>query len=49
MNDQIACVNGILDGTLATEPYDSFAGKGMQARYGMAVVTFNPNNLRDKK
>ena len=49
LNDQIACVNGILDGTLATEPYDSFAGKGMQARYGMAVVTFNPNNLRDKK
>lgn len=45
IGEQIACVKGILDGSLERKPYESFAGNGMIARYKRAVIAFNPNNL----
>ncbi len=45
INDQIACVKGILNNTLERKPYKSFAGNAMVAVYGRASVTFNPANL----
>ena len=47
--DQIACVEGILDGSCKGEPYQSFAGNGLVCRHGSAAVAFDPNNLRAKK
>lgn len=46
MADQIACIQGVLDGELESEPYTSFAGEGRVARFGTAQVTFNPDKLR---
>jgi glyoxylase-like metal-dependent hydrolase (beta-lactamase superfamily II) len=43
--DQVACVKGILDGTIERKPYQSFAGNAMVATYGKASVAFNPDNL----
>ncbi len=45
IKDQVACVKGILDGTLERKPYQSFAGNAMMATYGKASVAFNPDNL----
>jgi glyoxylase-like metal-dependent hydrolase (beta-lactamase superfamily II) len=45
INDQIACVKGILDNTLERKPYKSFAGNAMVAVYSRASVAFNPANL----
>jgi hydroxyacylglutathione hydrolase len=45
IKDQVACVKGILDGTLERKPYQSFAGNAMVATYGKASVAFNPDNL----
>ncbi|HVN57657.1 MAG TPA: MBL fold metallo-hydrolase [Bacteroidales bacterium] len=45
IDDQVKCVKGILDGSLKTEPYKSFAGEAMMATFGKASVAFNPKNL----
>lgn len=45
IKDQIACVKGILDGSLERKPYQSFAGNAMVAVSGRASVAFNPANL----
>jgi hydroxyacylglutathione hydrolase len=45
INDQIACVKGILNNTLERKPYKSFAGNAMVSVYGRASVAFNPANL----
>lgn len=45
VNDQVACVKGILNNTLERKPYKSFAGDAMVSVYGRASVTFNPDNL----
>jgi len=45
INDQIACVKGILDGTLERKEYKSFAGNAMISTWGRSSVTFNPDNL----
>ena len=45
INDQIACVKGILDNSLERKPYKSFAGNAMVSVYGLASVAFNPGNL----
>jgi hydroxyacylglutathione hydrolase len=45
INDQVACIKGILDGTLERKPYKSFAGNSMVSTYGRASVAFNPDNL----
>ncbi|UCH63591.1 MAG: MBL fold metallo-hydrolase [Fidelibacterota bacterium] len=45
INDQIACVKGILDGTCESEPYESFAGTASVCTWGRASVAFDPDNL----
>ena len=45
INDQVACVKGILNNTLERKPYKSFAGDAVVSVYGRASVTFNPDNL----
>jgi glyoxylase-like metal-dependent hydrolase (beta-lactamase superfamily II) len=45
INDQIACVKGILDNSLERKPYKSFAGNAMISVSGRASVAFNPDNL----
>ncbi len=45
INDQIACVKGILDGSLERSPYQSARGTAMQSVFGRATVVFNPDNL----
>jgi hydroxyacylglutathione hydrolase len=45
VKDQIACVKGILDGSLERKPYQSFAGNAMVSVSGRASVAFNPANL----
>jgi glyoxylase-like metal-dependent hydrolase (beta-lactamase superfamily II) len=45
INNQVACVKGILDGTLERKPYQSFAGNAMVSVSGRASVAFNPGNL----
>jgi len=45
INDQVACVKGILDGSLDRKPYQSFAGNAMVCTFGRASVAFNPDNL----
>ncbi len=45
LNDQVACVRGILDKSLESKPYQSFAGNAMISTFGRASVTFNPDNL----
>jgi hydroxyacylglutathione hydrolase len=49
LKEQIACVESILDGTAKSEPYHSFAGDAMLAKYKSAAVAYNPDNLRVKK
>jgi hydroxyacylglutathione hydrolase len=45
IKDQIACVKGILDGTLERKPYQSARGSAVISVYGRASVVFNPANL----
>jgi len=45
INDQIACVKSILDGTCEAKEYKSFAGNSMICTYGRSSVAFNPDNL----
>ncbi len=45
INDQIACVKGILDGSLERKPYEMSRGTAMESVYGRATVIFNPDNL----
>jgi glyoxylase-like metal-dependent hydrolase (beta-lactamase superfamily II) len=45
INNQVAYVKGILDGTLERKPYQSFAGNAMVSVSGRASVAFNPGNL----
>jgi glyoxylase-like metal-dependent hydrolase (beta-lactamase superfamily II) len=45
INDQVACVKGILDGSLERTPYESGMGSAMQSVFGRATVVFNPDNL----
>jgi glyoxylase-like metal-dependent hydrolase (beta-lactamase superfamily II) len=45
INDQVACVKGILDKKLEAKPYKSFAGNAMVSISGRASVAFNPDNL----
>ncbi len=45
INDQVACVKGILDNTLERKQYKSFAGNSMVSASGRASVAFNPDNL----
>jgi hydroxyacylglutathione hydrolase len=40
INDQIACVKGILDNSLERKPYKSFAGNAMISVWGRASVAF---------
>ncbi len=47
--EQIACVEGILNGTLPNEPYHSSAGDALLSKYKTAQVAYNPQNLRIKK
>ena len=48
VDEQIACVKSILDGTCKGEPYKSFAGESLACRYKSATVAFDPKNLRAK-
>ena len=45
INDQVACVKGILDGSLERSPYESGRGSAVQSVFGRATVVFNPDNL----
>ena len=47
--EQIACVQGILDGTIKGEPQHFFTGDAMVAKYKTSAVAYNPENLRVKK
>jgi hydroxyacylglutathione hydrolase len=49
VGDQIKAVESILDGTCKSAPYQSFAGKATQCKYGRATVAYDPDNLRAKK
>jgi glyoxylase-like metal-dependent hydrolase (beta-lactamase superfamily II) len=45
VNDQIACVKSILNGTCESVEYKSFAGDAMMCTFGQASVAYNPDNL----
>jgi hydroxyacylglutathione hydrolase len=45
IKDQVACVKGILDGSLEHKPYQSFAGNAEISTFGRASVAFDPGNL----
>lgn len=45
INDQIACIKGILDGTCQAKEYKSFAGNALICTFGSASVAYNPDNL----
>ncbi|HCI55758.1 MAG TPA: hypothetical protein DFI01_07520 [Bacteroidales bacterium] len=45
INDQIACVKSILDGTCQSKEYKSFAGSARICSSGRAGVVFRPDNL----
>jgi glyoxylase-like metal-dependent hydrolase (beta-lactamase superfamily II) len=49
IGEQAACVESILDGSAKSEPYHSFAGDAMVAKYKTASVAYDPRNLRAKK
>jgi hydroxyacylglutathione hydrolase len=49
IGEQIACVEGILHGTIKGEPQHFFTGDAMVAKYKTAAVAYNPANLRVKK
>jgi glyoxylase-like metal-dependent hydrolase (beta-lactamase superfamily II) len=45
INDQVKCVKGIINGTLESKPYKSFAGDAALSTWGRASVAFDPKNL----
>lgn len=45
INDQVACVNNILDGKCEAKEYKSFAGNAMICTFGRASVAYRPDNL----
>jgi hydroxyacylglutathione hydrolase len=45
IKDQIACVKGILDGSLERKPYEMGGGQAQFSVYNGATVVFNPDNL----
>ncbi|MGB4293313.1 MAG: MBL fold metallo-hydrolase [Bacteroidales bacterium] len=45
INDQVACVKSILDGTCQAKEYKSFAGNAMICSFGRASVAYRPDNL----
>lgn len=47
LQDQILCVESILDRTCQSESYKSFAGNALLCKYKSAAVAFNPKNLRE--
>jgi hydroxyacylglutathione hydrolase len=49
IGEQIACVEGILDGSIKSEKQHFFTGDAMVAKYKTAAVAYNPENLRVKK
>jgi len=49
MDEQITCVQKILDGTCVGEPYESFAGEARVCYYERAGVAYNPDNLYIQK
>ena len=49
IGEQIACVEGILDGSIKGQPQHFFTGDAMVAKYKTAAVAYNPENLRAKK
>ena len=49
ISEQIACVEGILDGSIKSEPQKFFAGEAMVAKYKSASVAYDPENLRANK
>lgn len=46
ISEQVACVEGILDGSIKGEPQKSFAGESLVGRYKSAAVAYSPGNLR---
>ncbi len=42
IKDQVACVKGILDGSLEHKEYKSFAGISIFSVFGKASVAFKP-------
>jgi hydroxyacylglutathione hydrolase len=51
INEQIACVTSILDGTCSPVPYDysSFTAGALLCKYKTAEVAYDPNNLYEEK
>jgi hydroxyacylglutathione hydrolase len=49
LDEQIACVRSILDGSCQPEPYHSFAGDGSLCKFKRASVAFDPQNLHSPK
>jgi hydroxyacylglutathione hydrolase len=49
IDEQITCVENILNGQCQPKPYHSFVGDGMVCEYKRASVVYNPDNLRVKK
>jgi hypothetical protein len=45
LDDQISCVQGILNGTCVSEEYKSFVGTSRLCTYKSASVAYNPENL----
>lgn len=45
INDQIACMKSILDGTCESRPYESFAGNAQVCTFGRSSVAYDPDNL----
>lgn len=48
INEQISCVESILDGSCEGKFYESFAGNGMICTCEKASITYNPENLKIK-
>lgn len=49
LEEQIACVQGILDGSIQGTPQKYFAGEAMVGRFKNAAVAYDPAKLRAKR
>lgn len=49
LTEKIACVKGILAGTLADEPYSNAHAPGRVAKFNRSSVVFDPQNLRARR
>jgi hydroxyacylglutathione hydrolase len=49
VDEEIACVESILNGSCKAEPYKSFVGDALLCKYKRAGVAYNPNNLVRKE